>query len=212
MENIRNFYLFKNLKENQLRELKSISVIKEYKKGSILFYEGDKAKSLILLIAGILQIYKTDHRGNKIVLHTFYPQELIAEIANFENMSYPATAEFMTSGKVVHIDYKKFEEKFLKNPEISFTIIKSLSNKIKYLENVITNDIVLSSTARVAKFIYKHEEEFLKLKKNEIATIMNITPETLSRIIGKLKKLKILEKERNNYKIINKEGLRSLFE
>jgi len=178
----------------------------------VLFYEGDKPKSLILLISGILQIYKTDNKGNKIVLHTFYPQELIAEIANFENMAYPATAEFMTSGKVVHINYKEFEKKFLKNPEISFTIIKSLANKIKYLENVITNDIVLSSTARVAKFIYEYEEEFLRLKKNEIATLMNITPETLSRIIGKLKKLKILEKSGSAYKVINKEGLRSFFE
>ncbi len=212
MRNIKNFYLFKNLNQTQLEELKNISKIKEYKKGSIVFYEGDKPTHLLLLIAGILRIYKTDHKGNKIILHTFYPQELIAEIANFENINYPATAEFMTSGKIVHIDYEKFERNFLKNPEISFTIIKSLSNKIKYLENVITNDIVLSSTARVAKFIYKYEEEFLKLKKNEIATIMNITPETLSRIIGKFKKLKLLEKNKNSYKIINKEGLRSLFE
>ncbi len=212
METIQNFYLFDTLPPKKLKRLKEISKVKEFKKGSIAFYEGERSEHLMLLTKGILQIYKTDHKGNKIVLHVFYPYSLIAEIVNFENMPYPATGEFLTDGKVILIDYKIFEKEFLKNPEIAFTIIKSLTNKIRYLEHVITNDLVLSSTARVAKFIYEHEYEFLHLKKNEIATLLNITPETLSRIITKFKKLKILEKEKNQYRVVNKEGLRPFFE
>ncbi len=211
MENLKSFYLFDNLNEHQLQRLKEISTIKEFPKGSILFYEGDSAKNLILLTKGILQIYKTDHKGNKIVLHVFYPNNLIAEIANFEKMPYPATAEFLTEGKVLMIDYEIFEKEFLKNPEISFTIIKSLTNKIRHLEHVITNDLVLSSTARVAKFIYEHEDEFRNLKKNEIATLLNITPETLSRIISKFKQGNILQKQGNQYVIVQKERLKPFF-
>ncbi len=212
MDNLSKFYLFNNLSKKDIEKLQEISIIKEYPKGSILFFEGDPAKHLILLTKGILQIYKTDHKGNRIVLHVFYPLNLIAEIANFEKIPYPATAEFLTDGKVVMIDYDIFEKEFLKNPEISFTIVKSLTNKIRYLEHVITNDLVLSSTARVAKFIYEHEEEFRNLKKNEIASLLNITPETLSRIISKLKKLNILEKRGNQYFVINKAELKSFFE
>ncbi|MRI58430.1 MAG: Crp/Fnr family transcriptional regulator [Epsilonproteobacteria bacterium] len=212
MEKLKKFYLFDNLSTEQLQRLKEISTLKEYKKGSVVFYEGDRPQDLILLTKGILQIFKTDHKGNRIVLHIFYPHSLIAEIANFENMPYPATGEFLTDGELIHIDYEIFEKEFLRNPDISFTIIKSLTNKIRYLEHVITNDIVLSSTARVAKFIYEHEREFQELKKNEIAQLLNITPETLSRIISKLKKLNLLEKSGNRYMVVNKEGLRSFFE
>ncbi len=212
METIKNFYLFDSLSEEQFKRLQEISKVKEFTKGSIAFYEGETTDQLMILTKGILQIYKTDHKGNKIVLHVFYPPTLIAEIVNFEKMPYPATGEFLTDGKVILIDYKKFEQEFLKNPDVAFTIIKSLTNKIRYLEHVITNDLVLSSTARVAKFIYEHEYEFMNLKKNEIATLLNITPETLSRIITKFKKIKILEKEKNQYRVINKEGLRSFFE
>ncbi|BCD61077.1 MULTISPECIES: Crp/Fnr family transcriptional regulator [unclassified Nitratiruptor] len=212
MEKIRSFYLFNNLDDKQFQRLKEISVLKQYKKGSIVFYEGEIAKHLILLTKGILQIYKSDHKGNKIVLHVFYPPNLIAEIVNFEQIPYPASGEFLTEGELLLIDYKIFEEEFLKNPEIAFTIIKSLTNKIRYLEHVITNDLVLSSTARVAKFIYEHEEEFMDLKKNEIATLLNITPETLSRIISKFKKLGLLEKNRSQYKVLKKEEFRSFFE
>jgi len=212
MEKLKNFYLFNNLTPQQFKRLKEISTIKKYKRGSIPFYEGDKPKDLIILTQGLLQIFKTDHKGNRVVLHIFYPTSLIAEIANFENIPYPATAEFLTDGTLIHINYQIFEKEFLKNPEIAFTIIKSLSNKIRHLEHVITNDIILSSTARVAKFIYENEQEFQELKKNEIALLLNITPETLSRVISKLKKLNILQKEGNSYKIVNPEGLRSFFE
>lgn len=212
METIKNFYLFDSLSPQQLKRLEEISTVKSFKKGSIAFYEGDRSEHLMILTKGILQIYKTDHKGNKIVLHVFYPHNLIAEIVNFEQMPYPATGEFLTDGKVILIDWDIFKKEFLKNPDVAFTIIKSLTNKIRYLEHVITNDLVLSSTARVAKFIYEHEYEFMNLKKNEIATLLNITPETLSRIITKFKKLGILQKEKTQYKVINKEELRTFFE
>ena len=212
MEAIEKFYLFDNLPQKKLQRLKEISRVQEYHKGEIAFFEGDKSKDLMLLTQGILQIYKSDPKGNKIVLHVFYPYSLIAEIVNFEKMPYPATGEFLTDGKAILIDYEKFEKEFLKDPEVSFIIIKSLTNKIRYLEHVITNDLVLSSTARVAKFIYEHEKEFLDLKKNEIAELLNITPETLSRILTKFKKLGILEKDRSSYIVKNKEALLTFFE
>jgi len=212
MVNFKSFYMFKNLDDTRLERLAQISKVKEFKKGNILFYEGDRPQHLIILTEGLLQIYKTDPKGNRIILHSFFQPSLIAEIANFEKIPYPATAEFMTNGQVVLIDYDIFEQEFLKNPEIAFSIVKSLSDKIRLLENVITYDIVLSSTARVAKFIYEHEKEFLSLKKSEIASLMNITPETLSRIISKFKKLGVLRKGPNGYEVVNKEALKSFYE
>ncbi|BCD68875.1 Crp/Fnr family transcriptional regulator [Nitratiruptor sp. YY09-18] len=212
MEAIEKFYLFDYLPEGKKKRLREISTIKEFAKGEIAFFEGERTDKLMLLTDGIMQIYKSDQKGNKIVLHIFYPYTLIAEIVNFNNMPYPATGEFLTDGKVILIDYPAFEQEFLKDPEIAFTIIKSLTDKVRYLEHVITNDIVLTSTARVAKFIYEHEDEFLHMKKNEIATLLNITPETLSRIITKFKNLGLLKKEHSSYKIIDKEKLKNFFE
>lgn len=212
METLSRFYLFENLDDDQLEKLKSISKKVNYKKGSVLFFEGEKPKSLILLTDGILQIYKTDQKGNKIVLHNFFPNSLIAEIVNLENIPYPASAEFITDGQAVLIDYEAFEKDFLKNPEFCFIFIKSLTKKIKYLEDVITNNIVMNSTARVAKFIYEHEDDFIRLKKSQIAEKLHIAPETLSRILKKLKTLKLIEKNKDGFRVVNKEGLKSIYE
>jgi len=212
MENLTNCYLFKYLNKQEIEKLKSIAKKVNFKKGNILFYEREEPKYLILLTSGILHVYKTDMKGNKITIHYFYPNSLIAEITNLEHLPYPATAEFVKDGEVLLIDYEKFEKEFLKNPQISYEFIKSLAKKIKFLENVITNDIIMNSTSRVAKFIYENEDDFLSMKKSEIAQNLHMTPETLSRVLKKLKKLKLIEKYENSYKILNREGLKSIYE
>jgi len=192
MQRVFNYYLFENIDEDRFNLLKEISVVKSFKAGNILFYEGDDPDYLILLVTGILQIYKTDYKGNKIVLHNFYPNSLIAEMVNLEGLKYPASGEFITDGEALLINYEKFEKYFLKDPEISFLFIKQLTKKIKYLEDVIINNVVMDSTARIAKYIYEHEIEFKTLKKSQIAEYLHLKPETLSRVFKKLKIMRII--------------------
>jgi CRP/FNR family transcriptional regulator len=210
-EALKHFYLFKHMDDAQIERLKEISSIVEYKKGTILFFEGDETKNLYILLDGILQVYKTDQKGNKVILHHFFPIDLIAEIVNLEHMRYPASAEFETDGKVLAINYEIFEKEFLKDPEVAFALIKSLSKKIKYLENVIATNLVMNSTARVAKFICEHGHEISKLKKSLIAADLNMTPETLSRILKKLSTLGLIEKQKDEIIILDKEGLETFY-
>ena len=211
IKKLKNFYLFRHMNEERLTRLEEISNIVEYKKGTILFFEGDEAKNLIVLLDGILQVYKTDQKGNKVILHHFFPVDVIAEIVNLEHMRYPASAEFETDGRALVINYELFEKEFLKDPEISFAFIKSLSKKIKYLENVIATNMVMNSTARVAKFICEHGHEISNLKKSHIAADLNMTPETLSRILKKLSTLGFIEKQKDEIIILDKEGLETFY-
>jgi len=211
LKKLKNFYLFKHMDDKRLARLEEISNIVEYKKGTILFFEGDEAKNMIILLDGILQVYKTDQKGNKVILHHFFPIDIIAEIVNFEHIRYPASAEFETDGKALIINYEVFEKEFLKDPEISFAFIKSLSKKIKYLENVIATNMVMNSTARVAKFICEHGHDISHLKKSHIAADLNMTPETLSRILKKLSNLDLIEKRKDEIIILDKEGLKTFY-
>lgn len=208
MDNLKEFFLFTDLKDNELQRLKEISTKESFKKGNILFFEGDEPKYLYILTKGVLKIFKSDKKGTMIILHYFYENSLVAELANLENIPYPATAEFESDGEVLKIEYKSFEKEFLYNPSISFKIIKSLSKKIKNLEDVINRNLTMDSTTRVAKFIYDNEELFTTLKNNKIASILNITPETLSRVVRKFKDSTILDE---NLTLIDKDKLKEFF-
>lgn len=208
----KDIYIFEHLETDQLKRLKEISHIKGYKKGDTVFFEGDKPEKLIILIDGVLKVYKTDPRGNEIILSYFYPTSLIAELANLEHIAYPATAVFETDGKALSVDYKIFEKEFLKNPEISFSIIRSLTKKLMRLDKVISQNLTMDSTSRVAKFISENEHLFAQLKQNKIAAILNITPETMSRVMKRLKEEGLIDYTGKKLTVIDREGLKECFD
>lgn len=209
MERIKNISCFANLSDEQLEKLKKISVIKKYSAKEILFYEGDQPTYLYVLLNGTLKVYKTNHKGQQIFLHQFYPGGLVAELANFENIPYPATAEFMSDSEVLRIEYKALEKDFFKNPDISMEIIKSLIAKHKILIDIIQKEVILTADAKIAKFILENAEVFDTLKNTQIASILNITPETLSRTLSRFKASNWIESdETHQIKIVNKERLR----
>lgn len=210
-DRLKHISFFKQLDDNELKQLGSISRIKHHTAGEILFYEGDVSNKLFILIEGILKAYKTDMKGNEIILHYLYPVAMVAEMANLNRAPFPATAKCESDVTVIEIDYLLFEENFLKNPTISFEIIKSLSQKVKYLENIITTHLTLDATSRVAKFLHDNENVYATMKHNKIATILNMTHETLSRTLRKLKTLGLISDDGKDFHIINKEGLYALF-
>jgi CRP/FNR family transcriptional regulator len=214
MENfaeLREIRFFENLDDKELKYLSSISRKRHFKKGEILFYEKETPKFLTLLCSGVLKVYKTDVKNNEIVIHRFMPKSLVAEVAILEGMDYPASAMFDSDGSVVEIDFIKFKTNILTNPDVAFNFFQSLSQKIQNLENVISLNIVLDSTSRVAKCICQ-DEDALVMKNNQLAQHLHMTPETLSRIFKKFTKLGFLEKKSGEYKIIDREGLTILYE
>lgn len=205
---LEDFYFFNFLKEEDLNRLKEISIKKYYNKGEILFYKGDESKYLHLLIKGIVKLYKHDHKENEIVIHNLMSPSLIAEIANYEEIKFPANCAFETKAEVLLIDYEKFKNEFLLKPEISMFFIKSLTKKIKALESFITYNISSNSIEKIAKFLFDNETILINLKQVKIAQILNITPETFSRKLAKLKKEKIIQNDKGYIKIIDYDKLK----
>ncbi len=212
MKDLREIVFFNEFSDDELTKLKAISIRKKYQKGEILFYEGDEPKYMHLLLDGVLKIYKTDFKSNQIFLHQFVGVNFIAELANFESIPYPASSEFVTSGEVLKIEYKPFKRDFLSDGRVSFKMIKSLSNKLKIASEVMHKEIILPSEAKIAKFIVENSELFGVIKNVNIASILNITPETLSRILKKMKHDKIVTfDEKYHIKNYDEEVLKSLY-
>jgi len=164
VQNLRTIPMFSKLCDEGIEKLKEISTIRKYNVKEILFYEGEEPLYMHILLSGTLRLYKTNYRGNQIFLHDFKPINLVAELANFENIPYPATAEFSSSGEVMKIDYKKLEENFFKNPDISLNIIKSLASKLKIMSEVVTNEIVLTQMQKWQNLFMRMKSYLINLK------------------------------------------------
>ena len=205
---LKKIYLFENLDENIIDKLKTISSVVKLNKENVLFYEGDESKYLYILLKGIIKLYKVTSVDKELVLKYFHENELIAEVANFEEINYPATAQAFTNIEVLKIDFEKFKEEILTNPKLSYLVMKSLITKIRNLENIVSMHLVLDSKERVAKYIFENGDDFFKTKNVMVAEILNITPETLSRILRVFKDENLIDTKE---KTINREGLKAYF-
>jgi CRP/FNR family transcriptional regulator len=135
---------------------------------------------------------------------------MVAEMATLENMNFPATAVATRDNTMVAlVDRAKFLEILKDDSIFSFYIIRSLTKKIKHLEVAINRNLIFDTTSKVCSLI-KENPEFIENSKNiQIANILNMAPETLSRTLSKLRKLNIIDK---NNKIINEEKINIFLE
>ena len=211
LEKIKQATIFENLNDQELKDLLSISTLQSFNKNNIIFYKDDSPKYLHLLLDGTLKIYKHNLRGNEVVIKTFNTISLIAELANLEQINYPSNCIALSDCTILLIDYKKLSDNFLNKPQILLLFIKSLTKKIIFLEQNISENLTLNATAKVAKYIYEFEKEFLKNSHIKTASLLNITPETLSRIIKKFKEKSILSNELNRVKINKIKELKKYF-
>jgi CRP/FNR family transcriptional regulator len=193
--------MFISLNEQELQLLASISHVSEYKEGANLFFKGDVSTSLMLLIDGIVSVFKHDNKGNEIVIGYFTHYKFLAEAATLRHTELPSSATFKSDGAILKINLAKFEELFMSNPQISYAIIQSLLQKIDLLQQNIHFNIASNSSEKILFFYKQNPKLSLNLKQYEIASILGMVPETFSRNVKRLLNEGKLEKISLGYKV-----------
>jgi len=199
---LREVSMFSSLNKNELKVLEEIAHINEYKEGTTLFIEGDMSDSLMILIEGIVSIFKHDKKGNEIVMGYFTRYALLGEAATLRHTPLPSSATFQSDGALLKIDIEAFEKLFIVHPNISYAIIQSLLNKIELLQQNIHFNIASTSSEKIVHFYRKNPSLSVDLKQYEVASILGMVPETFSRTLNKLLKNGTLTKVGRGYKVM----------
>ena len=87
-----------------------------------------------------------------------------------------------------------------------------MTNKVMMLSSLVHKETILSSEAKVADLILNEIDIFNRVKNNEIASILNITPETLSRILSKFKRENIIDMQNHIVSIYDIQALHIILE
>jgi len=211
MYSLEDVPMFINLPKPYIDELKDKLFIKEYKKDSIVFFEGDKPDYMYMVLEGSVKMYKTTPKGNQIHINRLHAPSLIGEYVYFEKQPFPATCEFVEDGIIGLIPFETID-KLLENKEFALSIIRSLTGKVMLLSALIHKETVLSSEAKVADILVHKSSIFERLKNSEIAAILNLTPETFSRILAKFKREGIVTAKKHKVEILNRDKLLTILE
>jgi len=202
IEILKQINLFSSLSEKELNELSQVAHLSHYNKDSIIFTQGEMSKNLMILIDGVVSIYKHDSKGNEVVIGYFNRYALLAEAATLRKIPLPSTARFQTDGSILKISLDGFEKFLLTHSKLAYEIIRSLLEKIDLLQQNIHFNLAATSKEKVLNFYQKNPKLALDLKQYEIASILGMTPETLSRNISKLLKEEKLVQTAAGYKLL----------
>jgi len=210
---IKQLSFFHSLDNEKLDTLNNISRIITYPKNSILFYENDLNNKLFFLVSGLLKIYKIDKFENEIFLYHIHKDSLISELTTLENDTIycMSNAEFMEESIVLEIDFLEFKANFLSKNILNNEFINEILLKTKQLHCVINRELVFDATAKVAFSLCDDLEMFNSLKRHEVSFMLHIQPETLSRVLKKLKRNSIIDIEKSKIVILNNKMLQNLY-
>jgi CRP/FNR family transcriptional regulator len=191
--------LFKGLKEASKRSLSSICVPRSFAKRETLFLEGQRGEALYLLARGEVQLHKTSEEGREVVIRVLRPGEIFAEVVLFEERFYPVTAIALSEGLSYLLPRHQFHC-LLEIEDFRNDFIRILLKKQRYLANQILYLMTHDVEKRFFLFLRDHygyaESISPELSKKDIASAIGTSPETLSRLLFRLKDTLTWERKR----------------
>ena len=203
---LRKISLFFNTDDFLLSEIANFCSLKKYKKNEIIFFEGEKEKYFYAIYYGNVLMYDSDEKGNIIPKNQFGCGDIFGLIAQIQNRPYCLSAKSENESQIIKINFEKFKN-YISNPPFSDRIIKMLSNSI--LQEIEFNKLQkYDATKRVIFTLLNFPHKFIKKKKYMLAKELNMSPETLSRILSKLKNEEVICYCEKSIKIIDKEKLK----
>ena len=205
---------FSLLSEEQIDQLSSISVVNKYPKEYVVHYERKENNSLLFLLSGLAKAYKIDKHNNEIFLHYIYENSLISEISNIrqDTLNSFSNITLLEDSHILQIDYKRFKEIFLDKGYLCSEFTNEIILRSQQLQSLINREFIFNSVVKVAMMLHDDLEIFNKLKRAEISLILHIQPETLSRVLNRLKRDNIIDSKNGKIVILDKEALMSVCE
>ncbi len=130
---IGHLWVFANLETDEMAALAQAALRKTYKKGQVVFSQGDPANQMFLLKAGRVKLGKLTAEGNEITLDIRKAGDFLGESMLIEDADYPLTALCLEDTLTCGFTKAAFEKLILENSNIGLQVIKNLSNRIAWL-------------------------------------------------------------------------------
>ncbi len=212
-----NTSLFSGLPEDQLKQIRRIALVRQYKKGEIVFSEGNDGIGFFVVVEGSIKIFKASADGKEKILHIFGPGEPFGEVSVFTGKPFPATAETLSKSHLLFFPKTAFVDLITSNPALSLNMLAVLCMRLRQFTVQIENLSLKEVPGRLAAYLlYLSEEQgmekdvTLTISKGHLASLLGTIPETLSRVLAKLSSQNIIHVNGRKIELIDRSEMEAL--
>jgi CRP-like cAMP-binding protein len=193
--------LFSGLAAADMAPILRGASVRQFKEDTLLFSAGDHAERFYVAILGSVRLFALNKDGDEAIIEVVGAGHSFAEAAIFSLGRYPVNAEAMAGARVATIGAAPFLETLRGNSAVATCMLASLCRWQLHLLAEIRRLKKQSPAQRLAWFLLSLADGAdrtahvqLPYRKSILAGRIGITPESLSRALGRLAELGVESK------------------
>ena len=199
------------------KRLALMAVPRQFRKGEVIFREGDTPPGIFIVGEGLVRIYKLAATGKEHVLHLAGPGMTFAEVAVFGGFPCPAIAEAVEDSACVLLPAEPLASALQEDHRLCLQILSGMAMWVRSLVSLLEGIVLRDAAGRVAGYllqVHSQQGETIALPglKKHIASHLNLTSETLSRTLRQLRDDKLITEVQNGLVIEDLKGLQRIAE
>ncbi|MDP9955489.1 CheY-like chemotaxis protein/CRP-like cAMP-binding protein [Epilithonimonas hungarica] len=208
--------LFQNI--NGLEELKRSfdeRKIRSFKKKQVIYYEGDSANNIYLVLSGAVKTTKMTDDGKELMTGVYHADNYFGIVSLFSGKEYKETAEVLEDATLCSVSKEIVDQLLHKYPDIAEKFISILAQNVSDHEEQLLQLAYFSVRKRMAEVLIRlhnghPDKNSFEISRENLACMAGMASETVSRILGDFKAEKLIDKNAHTITIVDLNGLRKL--
>ena len=152
---LRTTALFSGLDDAAAEQLAKQLVPRQFRKAQPLFHQGDPGNALFVVVDGSVVVYVTSENGDRMVLTTLGPGDLVGEIALLDEGTRSASAEALEQTTTLALSRAAFLGTLRDNPALVDALLRSMGALVRRLSEQASDFVFLDLPGRVAKAVVR---------------------------------------------------------
>lgn len=211
---IRQSTLFAGLSGTEITSLASIATRRSYRRGQIIFSEGEEASAFHLVVYGRVKVFKVSPDGKEQVLHIIGVAEPFGEVPVFTGGRFPANATALEDCQTLLFPRSDFLGLLGRKPALAMNMLGLLSKRLLRFARLVEELSLKEVPARLASYLLYLRgktgggpEVELDIPKNVLSAMLGSVPETVSRVLNKIASEGLIHVEGRRITILDLKGV-----
>lgn len=211
--------VFRFLTRDETDRLNFEKDFRHYKRGDILYNEGNRISGFFCINSGIIKVFKTGVDGKEQIIRFARKGEIIAYRSVLSNESACTSAKVIEDCQVCFIPSELLIQFVKTNPAFSFEIVKLTCHELAEANSYITDIAQKTVRERVAEVLIQLVKDFgldeqkylrISLTREELANIVGTATESVIRLLSEFKSDRLIELTGRKIRILDLRGLEKI--
>ena len=211
--------IFKFLKPDEVTSINYEKDFRQYKRGDILYQEGNRISGFYCINSGIIKVFKTGFDGKEQIIRFAKKGDIIAYRSVLSNELACTSAKVIEECQVCFIPSEILISFIKTNSSFALELLKLACHELGEANSFITDIAQKTVRERLAEVLLFLVNDFgldnqqflnISLTREELANIVGTATESVIRLLSEFKSDKLVELNGRRIKIINTKGLEKI--